>query len=892
MKNLFLIFYCILNINFFSLAVTIDGYIYLEGQTNHSNVEIILERTAPYQIFDTIYSGESGYYSKEIENGIYKLTFQKPNYFKKYLIDVSCYVNITLDADTLIQITSLIEVPSVISTIQEAIDVALTHDTILVSPGIYYENINFLGKEILLTSNFLYSKDIADINNTIIDGGNNGTVVIFDTWEDNNTILSGFSIRNGNANGSYPDNFGGGIRCQVSSPALSNLKVYNNNSIYGGGGIMCYTSNAILKNIEVFGNSAGATGGGIELYSGNTTLDNILVHHNNALNSGGGIFNCDNTTTIRNSTICYNDVINHDPYTQGGAGIYMFDSDLSIHNSIITDNTGSEGIHVGLGNSPLVNYCNVWNNELGNFYQCNPLYGINVTVNSNSDPCDAFYNIQFNPQYLNPANNNFRLWGVGPCIEAGSNNYVYEQFGLDGEIRIYDGNMDTDTIVDMGAYEFVCKEFNISQQPNSYEECEGENVTFEIFSQGELIFYQWQKNDTDIPDAIYSSYTINDIILADSGEYRCKISNVCDTIYSEPGNLVIHPFPTQPSGITGNTEICQDSPNTEYITTESLYADNYVWEINPGMAGIITGTGIMASVDWNDNYSGLATISVYGENDCGNGIPSQIDVVINPVLSVGVTIEASSNPACVGDEVVLFATPVNGGINPGYQWQINGVNAGSNSPTYTINNPANDDEVVCFLTSSESCTINNPATSNVITMVVYSLPIVEITASPNDTVCTNQVIILDAGNEGATFEWSTGETTQQIEVVNESGGGGGLQSYWVTVTNSNNCHATNDIEVYFDPCTSYQENTNNFFIGIFPNPARERIVIKVSGLKTKFSVLLTNQYGEILKTEVINKNTEEYSGAMDLSNYPQGIYFLKFQEERGEFVKIKKLVIL
>lgn len=713
MKNLFLVFYCILNFNFFSLSATIDGYIFLEGQTNHSNVEIILERTAPYQIFDTIYSLESGYYSKEIENGMYNLTFQKSNYFNKYLYNVSCYVNITLDDYTLILVTSLIEVPSVFPTIQEAINVAQIHDTILVSPGIYFENINFLGKQILVASNFLFSNDAADINNTIIDGGNNGSVVIFDSWEESNTRLLGFSIRNGNANGSYPDNFGGGIRCHASSPALSNLKVYSNNAIYGGGGIICFSSNAILKNIEVFGNSAGASGGGIELYYGDVTLDNILVYNNNAVQSGGGIWNRENTATIRNSTICYNNVDSHDPYTLGGAGIYMYDSDLSVHNSNITDNTGSEGIHVAAGTSPLVNYCNVWNNELGNFYQCNPLYGVIVTVNSNSDPCDAFYNIQLNPQYLDPSNNNFRLWGVGPCIDAGSNNYVLELFDLDGEIRIYDGNSNNYAIVDIGAYEFICKDYSIVQQPNSCEECEGENATFEISAQGELIIYQWQKDSIDIPGAVYSSYFIYDLILADSGEYRCKISNVCDTIYSEPGFLIINPLPN-----------------------------------------------------------------------------------------------------------------------------------------------------------------------------------VGITATPGDTVCITQTIILDAGNAGASYEWSTGETTQQIEVENESGSGGGLQSYWVTVTNNNDCQATGDIDVYFDPCTGYLEDKNNFVIEIAPNPTKGSTRIKANGLKTKFNILLTSQYGEILITKNVNENSIKHSTVLDLSTYPKGIYFLKIQDVKGETIKIEKLIKL
>ncbi len=570
----------------------------------------------------------------------------------------------------------------------------------MVAPGLYYENINFFGKEIIVTSEFMFSNDTSVINNTIIDGGNNGSVVIFSNWENNNTILNGISIRNGNATGEYPDYFGGGIRCLYANPTLSNLKVYSNNANYGGGGIACLHSSAILKNIEVFDNVASYDGGGIELFYGTTTLDNILVYGNTA-NSGGGIWNKDNYTTIRNSTICFND----------GGGIRMYDSDLSIHNSNVTDNIGLAGIFVVFGEGPLVNYSNIWGNEGGNFYQCNPLFGINITVNANSDSCDAFYNIQLNPQYVNSMNDNFRILGTSPCIDAGSNTYVFGMFDLDGNARISNGNHINDTIVDIGAYEYTCDSFNIVQQPNSIAECEGENVAFEILTEGDAPYYQWQKDGTNISGATYSTYIINNIILADSGEYRCKVWSICDTSYSDNGTLSISP-----------------------------------------------------------------------------------------------------------------------------------------------------------------------------------LPIVNITATPSDTVCITQTIILDAGNPGSTFEWSTGEITQQIEVENESGFEGGLQTYWTTVKDINNCQATNNIDVYFDPCTGYSENTNNFVFEIFPNPARESVRIKISGLKTKSKISLTNRYGEILKTEMVNDISGKYFGELDLSNYPKGIYFLKIHGEIGEIILVEKFV--
>ena len=76
----------------------------------------------------------------------------------------------------------VIRVPEDQSKIQWGIMAANDGDTVLVSQGTYIENINFYGKKIFVSSNYSLSKETLDIENTIIDGNKEGSVIIFNPF--------------------------------------------------------------------------------------------------------------------------------------------------------------------------------------------------------------------------------------------------------------------------------------------------------------------------------------------------------------------------------------------------------------------------------------------------------------------------------------------------------------------------------------------------------------------------------------------------------------------------------------------------------------------------------------------------------------------------------------
>ena len=156
------------------------------------------------------------------------------------------------------------------TSIQTAINDAVSGDVVLVHPGRYLENIDLSNKINLILASFEYTTaDTSYISSTIIDGrnGNNSTILCYENTQ--NCTIRGFSITGGSGYGFV----NGTVSSQIS-----------------GGGILVYRNNNVfLISLKIFGNHA-ATGGGVSSGSPNKIqMSGVNIYDNYARYLGGGL---------------------------------------------------------------------------------------------------------------------------------------------------------------------------------------------------------------------------------------------------------------------------------------------------------------------------------------------------------------------------------------------------------------------------------------------------------------------------------------------------------------------------------------------------------------------------------------------------------------------------
>ncbi|MHC4519923.1 MAG: hypothetical protein ACYTAS_15145, partial [Planctomycetota bacterium] len=360
---------------------------------------------------------------------------------------------------------AVLNVPSDYPTIQEAIDASSDGDTVLVAPGLYFERINYNGKNIVVTSTD--PNDPRVVGYTVINAEGEGSVVTFENGETPEAVLTGFTITGGagtmgNSSDWYQYYYGGGIYCRRGSPTITRNVITNNVVPYSeelveeviggityrqyhyewsdGGGIFCGSGATISHNI-IYNNSA-ETGGGIR--TGYCTVSNNIIYDNSAV-YGGGVYTYGGW--LLNNTIVGNDASLEPETTGRGGNVYAsFPYDyagLTIASNIIANAKSGGGLFWQNAGGEAIRFNNVWGNQPSEYGMQDPRTN-DLIFSEAADWTGRNGNISVDPVFSTLWSERQHLQAESPCVSAGDPNFVPApgETDIDGDPRVFAKRVD------------------------------------------------------------------------------------------------------------------------------------------------------------------------------------------------------------------------------------------------------------------------------------------------------------------------------------------------------------------------------------------------------------------------------------------------------------------
>ena len=264
--------------------------------------------------------------------------------------------------------------------------------------------------------------------------------------------------------------------------------------------------------------------------------------------------------------------------------------------------------------------------------------------------------------------------------------------------------------------------------------CAPSSLTLDAGNSGAT--YAWSTGDTTQTISVNATGTYSVTVTA----------GICSTTDS----IDVAFLPSPAVNLGNDTTLC--APNTLTLDAGNSGA-SYLWSTG--------ATAQTISVNATGNYSVTVTAGSCSASD-------DINITIAPTPSVDL---GNDTTLCIPNTITLDA----GNSGGTYAWST-----GAATQTISIN-----------ATGTYSVTVTAGSCSATDTIDVTILPPPTANLGNDTTLCTPNTLLLDAGNSGATYLWSTGATTQTISV---SAAG----NYSVTVT-AGSCTDSDDINIATAP---------------------------------------------------------------------------------------------
>ena len=426
---------------------------------------------------------------------------------------------------------------------------------------------------------------------------------------------------------------------------------------------------------------------------------------------------------------------------------------------------------------------------------------------------------------------------------------------------------------------------SVSISTNAYSSCLGRSYTFKAASvNGGTAKYAWYKNGVVVVSLDTTGLFTYTPTVAKLDTIKCVLTSSasCLTATTATSNsIIVSTTATVTPSVsiaTNTTSNCLGGSITFKATSVNGGYGKYAWYKN----GVV-----VISADSTSYYTYTPTVAKLDTFKCvltssASCVTSSTAISNNLIISTtdkvapSVSITTSSYFACLGSNITLKATPINGG-SAKYAWYKNGAVAvtydtlGSYTYSPTIANTV--DSIKCVLTSSANCVTTNVATSSVIGVFAAPAvtPSVSISATATSitklTKVTFTATVVNGGN-ATIYQWKKNGInvgTNKSTYIDSSLVNSDIIS--CTITSNATCLTTNTasssnikmIVTGSNPIVkaNLTSEIDAMQVRLFPNPSYSgNAILEVSGVTSDVNVAITDFLGRIVSKYTFNKDSK------------------------------------
>ena len=311
---------------------------------------------------------------------------------------------------------------------------------------------------------------------------------------------------------------------------------------------------------------------------------------------------------------------------------------------------------------------------------------------------------------------------------------------------------------------------SIMQAPTVAEIACGEQVSIEVEGQG-----VWNFDVENSSDYSASYSNGNGIITGSPSSTEFIIisaEDACDNILLDTVDIIVNPNPVTPSSTTSSLPCGSEVELSASLQSPVLNTD-FEWSVSSSTVG--------SGVPYADSPSTTTTYTVTATTP--NGCESEDEITIT-VLDNPVSVSSSQNNIACGTQITLSAELDESVSGTTYEWSDGNITLPGNSSSIDVS-PGETTTYTVVATTPNDCESTDQVTINVSNPNPPDPGIYSTTG--NFFLCDNGLTISAASNF-ASYQWSTGATTQSI-TVNDTG------YYSVQVYDIGGCAGTDSVHV-------------------------------------------------------------------------------------------------